>query len=77
MPEWIWPFLLGIGALVVVLVGLTWVFRWLRRHFYQPPTSLTGSGWTLEEVKKLHESGQLTDKQHKRLRDEVAKGLKK
>ncbi len=77
MPEWIWPFLLGTGALVVGLVGLTWVFRWLRRRFHQPSTSLTGSGWTLEEVKKLHESGQLTDKQHKRLRDEVAKGLKK
>ena len=77
MPEWIWKFLLGVGALAIGLIGLGWIVGWLKRRFQHPPTALMGSGWTLEQVKRLHESGQLTDKQHKRLREEVANGLKK
>ncbi len=75
MPEWIWKFLLGAGALAVGLIGLSWISRWLKRRFQQPPTALTGSGWTLEEVERLHKSGQLTDEQHERLREEIVKGL--
>lgn len=77
MPEWIWQFLFGVGALAIGLMGLSLVLEWLKRRFHRPPTTLTGSGWTLEQVKKLHESGQLTDEQHKRLREEIVKGLNK
>ena len=77
MPKWIWQLLLGIGALAVGLTVLTWVLGRLRRHYQRPSVPLTGSGWSLEQVKKLHQSGQLTDKQYDRLRAEVARGLKK
>ncbi len=77
MPKWIWQLLLGIGALAVGLTVLTWVLGRLRRRYQRPSVPLTGSGWSLEQVKRLHQSGQLTDKQYERLRDEVAKGLKK
>jgi len=77
VPERLWQFLLGAGALVVVLVGLSLVVGWLKKRFHQPPAALTGSGWTLEQVKKLHESGELTDEQHKRLREEIVKVLKR
>ena len=77
MPEWIWQFVLGVGALATGLMGLAWVVGWLKKRFQHPPAALTGSGWTLEQVKRLHESGQLTDKQHERLREEIARGLKK
>ena len=77
VPKWIWQLLVGIGTLAVGLTVLAWVLGRLRRHYQRPSVLLTGSGWTLEEVKRLHESGQLTDNQYERLRDEVAKGLKK
>lgn len=77
MPKWIWQLLVGIGALAVGLMVLTWVLGRLRRRYQRPSVPLAGYGWSLEQVKRLHQSGQLTDKQYERLRDEVAKGLKK
>ena len=77
VPKWIWQLLLGIGALAVGLMVLTWVLGRLRRHYQRPSVPLTGSGWSLEQVKRLHQSGQLTDKQYERLRKGVAQGLEK
>ena len=76
VPKWIWQLLLGIGALAVGMTVLTWFLGRVRRHYQRPSVLLTGSGWTLEQVKRLHQSGQLTDKHYERLRDEVTKGLK-
>ena len=79
MPDWMWQWqlILAIGVLVLGSVVLIWVLARLKRYLQRPSVPLTGSGWTLEQVKRLYQSGQLTDKQYKRLREEVAKGLKK
>ena len=77
VPEWMWQLVLGVAGLALGLVVLSWGWARLRRHLQGPSVPLRGSGWTLEEVKRLYQSGQLTDNQYKRLREEVAKGLKK
>ena len=77
MPDWMWQLILAIGVLVLGSVVLIWVLARLKRYLQVPSVPPSGSGWTLEQVERLHESGQLTDKQYKRLREEVAKGLKK
>ncbi len=77
MPDWMWQLILAIGVLLLGLVVLIWVLARLKRYLQRPSVPLTGSGWTLEQVKSLYESGQLTDKQYKRLREQVAKSLVK
>ncbi len=72
-----WQLVLGVAGLALVSVVLIWGLARLKRYLQGPSVPPSGSGWTLEQVKRLYESGQLTDKQHKRLREEVAKGLKK
>ena len=72
-----WQLILAIGALLLGLVVLIWVLARLKRYLQRPPVPPSGCGWTLEEVKRLYESGQLTDKQYKRLREQVAKSLVK
>jgi len=76
--ERIWPqLILGILGLAVALALLSWGLQRLRRSLKDSPDFQRSQGWTLEQVKRLYESGQLTDKQYKRLREEVAKGLVK
>ena len=75
MPDWMWQLILAIGVLVLGSVVLIWVLARLKRYLQGLSVPPSGSGWTLEQVKRLYESGQLTDKQYKRLREEVAKGL--
>ncbi len=77
MPEWMWQLILAIGVLVLGSVVLIWGLARLRRHLQVPSVPPSGSGWTLEQVKRLYESGQLTDKQYERLREDVAKDLVK
>ena len=77
MPDWMWQLILAIGVLVLGSVVLIWGLARLKRHLQVPSVPPSSSGWTLEQVKRLYESGQLTDKQYKQLREEVAKGLKK
>ena len=77
MPDWMWQLILAIGVLVLGSVVLIWVLARLKRYVQGLSVPPSGSGWTLEQVKRLYESGQLTDKQYKRLREEVAKALKK
>ena len=73
MPDWMWPLLLGIAGLAVGLLVLTSVLGWLRRRYQQPKVPLGDSGWSLGQIGKLHESGQLSDEQYKVLREKVAK----
>ena len=77
VPELRWQLLLGIAALVLGLMVLLWGIAVLRRYLQRPTTAAKGSGWSLEKVKRLYESGQLTDKQYERLREEVIEGLDK
>ena len=75
VPNWIWQLILVIAALVVGSVVFIWAWGRLRGYIHRLSVPPSGPGWTLEQVKRLHESGQLTDKQYKRLREQVAKGL--
>ena len=77
MPELTWQLLLPIAALILGLMVLIWGIALIRRYLQRPTPRARSSGWTLEKVKSLHESGQLTDKQYEHLRDEVIKGMEK
>ena len=77
MPELTWQLLLGITGLTLGLMALISGIALLRRYLQRPTPDSTGSGWTMDKVKSLHESGQLTDKQYERLRDEVIKAMEK
>ncbi len=77
MPDWMWQLILAIGVLVLGSVVLISVLARLKRYLQGLSVPPDDSGWTLEEVKRLYQSGQLTDKQYKRLREEIAKGLQK
>ena len=77
MPDWMWQLLLGIAGLGLALEVLTWGVGRLRRRYQQPSVPTGESGWTLGQLEKLYESGQLTDEQYKLLREKVAKGVVK
>ncbi len=77
MPDWMWQLILAIGVLLLGSVVLIWVLARLKRYLQELSVPPSDSDWTLEQVKRLYESGQLTDKQYKRLREKVAKGLVK
>ena len=75
MPDCMWELLLGIAGLGFALTVLTWGVGRLRRRYQQPSVPLGEFGWRLEQLEKLHESGELTDEQYKLLREKVAKGV--
>ena len=77
VPDWIWQLILAIAVLALGPVVLIWGLARMKRRLQQLSVPPGDSGWTLEQVKRLYESGQLTDKQYKRLREEVAKALQK
>ncbi len=77
VPDWMWQLILPIGVMVLGLVVLIWGLARLKRYLQGLSVPPSDSGWTLEQVKRLYESGQLTDKQYERLREELAKDLVK
>ena len=75
--ERVWLLVAGIAGLAVVWFLLSWTLRRLRKRFKSPPARPAGSGWSLKQARKLHKSGQLTDKQYEDLRGAILKGLEK
>ena len=77
MAERTWPLLLAIAVLVPFLVLMSWALGRLRRQMKRPTKPISGPTWTVEQLRSLHESGQLTDKQYQELRDGVLRDLKR
>ena len=75
MPENIWPLILVIVGVAIVLALLSWGLERLRQSLKDSSTFQSGTGWTIEQINELHQSGQLTDKQYRFLRDAVIKGM--
>lgn len=78
MPEVDWPLILAVVmGLATALALLFWALARLRKSLKTLSGFQRGSGWTVEQVKELHQSGQLTDIQYRSLRDAVIRGLQK
>ena len=77
VPETLWPLILIIAALAVILALLFWVLGRLRKSLQRPSAGAWGSGWTMEQINRLHQTGQLTDKQYQTLCETVMKDLEK
>ncbi|MFW5681904.1 MAG: SHOCT domain-containing protein, partial [Phycisphaeraceae bacterium] len=59
--------MIGVAAL---LLGLVWL--WLRKRFQDDAGDPSlGAGFTLQELTRLHEQGDLTDEQYERARSRV------
>ena len=69
--------ILAVAAAVIVLTLLYWALARLKRSLKSPLAFQRGSGWTVEQIKELHQSGQLTDIQYRSLRDAVVRGMQK
>jgi len=69
--------LVAIGLLAVVMSLAWWGLGRLRRYFRPYPPGSRSSGWTMEQIEKLHQSGQLTDQQYRALREAVIKDINK
>ena len=67
---WILIFI-GLVVTTILLALVFWGLRRLKRSFKDSPSRQDDAGWTIQEIDKLHESGQLTDKQYQSLRDAV------
>jgi len=67
---WILIFI-GLVVATILLALLFWDLRRLKRSLKDSSSRQGDAGWTIEEIDKLHESGQLTDKQYRSLRDAV------
>ena len=63
--------LICLAAVLVVLTLLFWCFRRFKRSLNDSSSLESNSAWTIEQINELHESGRLTDKQYRSLRDAV------
>ena len=77
MPDFLFKMIMVIAAAGLILLLLALAGLLARRYNKRSSVRPIGPGWTIEEVEKLHESGQLTDKQYSDLRETVRKGLEK
>ena len=62
---------IGLIVATILLALLFWGLKRLKRSLKDSPFRPGDAGWTIQEIDKLHESGQLTDKQYRSLRDAV------
>ena len=62
---------IGLIVATILLALLFWGLKRLKRSIKDSSSCQSGTGWTIEEIDKLHESGQLTDKQYRSLRNAV------
>ena len=78
MSEVNWSLILAVAiGLAIALALLFWGLACLRKSLKSPSGFQRGSGWTVQQIKELHQSGQLTDIQYRSLRDAVIRGLQK
>lgn len=58
----------------VVLLGLgVWYYR---KYWLDPPTTDSTSAWTLDDLRKLHECGELSTEEYQRLRSVMIGSVK-
>jgi hypothetical protein len=65
-------------VLVVVLLVLFTVVAWLRKWTSRQdePSQTPGTGFTLRELREMHEQGQITDQEFERTRAKVVQDAK-
>ena len=68
VPEAILRILAIVGLLLVVAVLLVLLAVWLRRRFVQSSNDQPPTGFTLHEMRQLHQEGQLTDEEYQAAR---------
>ena len=76
MPEVTWPLIVvivGLAILAIALAVLSWALGRLRKSLKNPPAFQKGTGWTIKQINRLHQSGQLTDKQYRSLRETISR----
>lgn len=74
MSDFLVKMILVLAAAGLILLLLAVAGLLARRHNKRSSVRPTGPGWTMAEIEKLHESGQLTDKQYRNLREIVTTG---
>ena len=77
MPDFLAKMIIVIAAAGLVLFLLALIGLFVRRRNRRSSVRPTGPGWTMEEVDKLHASGQLTDNQYRDLRQVLMADLQK
>ena len=77
IPKQILPLLALIAVLLLVSAVVFWGVVRLRRYIKSSAVPPKGQSWTLGQIRKLHKSGKLTDKESQALRDSIIKGTKR
>jgi len=70
-PIFVWSLVL-IGVIIVLFVAAAWVKRWAGRHADQGPVA----GFSLSELRRLHQSGQLTQEEFERAKEKIVQAAK-
>lgn len=64
-----------LGLLVVIVLVLGGIAIWLRKKT-SSPISNTSEGYTLQELRRMHAEGELTDEEFEKAREVMITGIK-
>lgn len=66
----VWSLVL-VGVIVILFVAAAWVKRWAGRNVEGPVT-----GFSLSELRRLHQSGQLNQEEFERAKEKIVQAAK-
>lgn len=70
-PIFVWSLIL-IGVVIILFVAAVWVKRWASRNEDLGPVT----GFSLSELRLLHQSGQLSQEEYDRAKDKIVQAAK-
>lgn len=70
-PIFLWSLVL-IGVVILLLVAAVWVKRWAGRHEDLGPVT----GFSLSELRLMHQNGQLTQEEFDRAKDKIVQAAR-
>jgi len=63
--------ILWAGLLLAAVILLIVVLWYVRRWFFAPPEESTGDIWSLQHLRELRRSGQISEDEYQRLKSQV------